>query len=243
VRTVTRRDEPELALLGYLVQKGRVAIDVGANNGIYTYPLLRLASKVIAVEPNPGYFEELRILFGPRIELIAAALSDVEGAADLHVPVGAALGESLGTIESGNPIAETNCRHIRVPLKTLDSLGMKNVGFIKIDVEGHEEKVIRGGEELMRRCRPILLVEVENRHRPDAVESMVAYMKELGYLGLFLTEGLLTPVSAFDPAVHQSQNDVEQLWAGKPPSKLYCNNFIFLPTGFVKPDLLVSDRR
>ena len=81
VRTVTRRDEPELALLGYLVQKGRVAIDVGANNGIYTYPLLRLASKVIAVEPNPGYFEELRILFGPRIELIAAALSDVEGAA------------------------------------------------------------------------------------------------------------------------------------------------------------------
>ena len=229
VRTMAGRDEPELALLKYLVPRDKIAIDVGANNGIYTYALLGITSKVVAVEPNPDYFRELQDLFGSRIDLLADALSDVEGSAELHIPVEAALGESLGTIDNGNPISETNCRHVSVPLKKLESLGLNNVGFIKIDVEGHEEKVIAGGEELIRRCRPILLVEAENRHHPNAVINTVARMERLGYLGLFLNQGLLTPVSAFDPAEHQSQTDIEELWAGRLPSKHYCNNSIFLP--------------
>jgi len=230
VRAMAGRDEPELALLKYLVPKDKVAIDIGANNGIYTYALLSIASKVVAVEPNPDYQKELRTQFGKRIDLIGAALSDAEGSAELHIPIGAALGESLATIENGNPIAKSNCRHVSVPLKKLDCLALDNVGFIKIDVEGHEEKVIRGGEELIRRCRPVFLVEVENRHRPNAVSSMCEYMKRLGYVGFFLNQGLLTSAADFDPAEHQSQRDVESLWHGRMPSKRYCNNFIFLPT-------------
>jgi FkbM family methyltransferase len=224
------RDEPELALLKYLVPRDKIAIDIGANNGIYTFVLLGIASKVVCVEPNPDYQKELQTQFGQRIDLIGAALSDVEGLAELHIPIGAALGESLATIENGNPIAESTCRHVIVPLKKLDCLALDNIGFIKIDVEGHEEKVIRGGEELIRRCRPVLLVEVEDRHRSNAVSGMCEYMKQLGYVGFFLNQGLLTSDSDFDPAEHQSQSDVERLWGGRMPSKRYCNNFVYLPT-------------
>jgi FkbM family methyltransferase len=230
VRTTTGHYEPELKLLKYLVQRDKIAIDVGANNGLYTDALLSITSKVVAVEPNPNYVKELRNLFGLRIDLVAAALSDVEGSAELHIPIGTAPAEGNASIEGENPITKTNCRHVNVPLKRLDSLGLNNVGFIKIDVEGHEEKVIVGGEELIRRCRPILLVEVENRHRPDAVRSMVTRMNGLGYSGFFLNEGVLTSISAFDPAEHQPQSVAEELFAGKRPSKRYINNFIFLPT-------------
>jgi FkbM family methyltransferase len=230
LRTIRGRDEPEVALLKYLVPKEKVAIDIGANDGIYAFALLGLTSKVVCVEPNPDYQRELRAQFGERIDLICAALSDAEGTAELHIPIGAALGESLATIDSDNPIARSNCRRVSVPLKKLDGLGLDNVGFIKIDVEGHEEKVIRGGEELIRKCRPIFLVEVENRHRVNAVSCICEHMKQLGYVGLFLNQGTLTSASDFDPAEHQSQSDVDRLWSGKMPSSKYCNNFVFLPT-------------
>jgi len=230
VRTIRGRNEPEVALLKYLVPSDKVAIDIGANDGAYTFALLCITTKVVCVEPNPDYLKELEAQFGGRIDLIRAALSDMEGTAELHIPVGAALDESLATIESNNPIAKSNCRQVSVPLKRLDGLGLDNVGFIKIDVEGHEEKVVRGGESLIRRCRPTFLIEVENRHRTNAVSSMCDYMRQLGYRGLFLNQGILTSASDFDAAEHQSQSDVERLWGGRMPSNRYCNNFVFLPT-------------
>ncbi len=231
VRATTAHYEPELKLLKYLVHKNKIAIDVGANDGLYTDALLGFTSRVIVVEPNPNYVKELQKLFGSRITLIAAALSDVEGSAELHIPIETAPSEGQATLERDNPITKTNCRRIRVPLKKLDSLGLDNVGFIKIDVEGHEEKVIAGGEELICRCHPILLVEVENRHRPDAVRSTVARMKGLGYAGFFLDDDVLMPVSTFNPSKHQPERAAIELLAGRVPSKPYCNNFIFLPTG------------
>ena len=55
---------------------------------------------------------------------------------------------------------------IRVPLRTLDSYNLSNIGFIKIDVEGHELDVLRGAEVTLRRDQPNLLIEIENRHAP-----------------------------------------------------------------------------
>jgi hypothetical protein len=60
---------------------------------------------------------------------------------------------------------------------------MPPVGFIKIDVEGHELSVIKGATALIRRDSPIILVELEDRHRPDAMRSFSSFLGGLGYGG------------------------------------------------------------
>ena len=56
----------------------------------------------------------------------------------------------------------------------------EHVSFIKIDVEGHEEKVLRGGEQLLKRSKPVIFFEAWN-HRPDIRDSLIKYITSLGY--------------------------------------------------------------
>ena len=76
---------------------------------------------------------------------------------------------------------------ILVPTYRLDSLSIDNVGFMKIDVEGHEESVIIGAEQTIRRCRPILLIEAENRHREGAVQKITRRLENWGTMASFST--------------------------------------------------------
>jgi hypothetical protein len=65
-----------------------------------------------------------------------------------------------------------------VPIRTLDSYEFDNVGLIKIDVEGFEEKVLRGGVKTIARCKPILYIEDD---RPELSGSLRKFITELGY--------------------------------------------------------------
>ena len=71
------------------------------------------------------------------------------------------------------------------------------MGFIKIDVEGHELAVLRGAERTLARCRPTLLLEAEDRHRAHAVETVRAFLAGLDYaLTPALSPGMWLAVSA-----------------------------------------------
>lgn len=238
LRRVTDRNEAEVALLRFLVPPHRCAVDVGANNGIYTHELLSITDRVVAVEPNPVYVDELRRLFGSRIRLIATALSDAEGTAELALPVIRGGRASLGTIEKQNPLNTADVQRVVVPMKKLDDLLLDDVGFIKIDVEGHEESVVAGGEALIRRCRPTLLIEAEDRHRPHAVKGLATRLDRLGYAGFFLDNGALKSITTFDPAIHQPESAAAELWKGNTVSVPYYNNFIFIPVR--EPDAAVK---
>ena len=65
---------------------------------------------------------------------------------------------NLSALQSGG-VVET----VKVPMRTLDSYQLSNVGFIKIDVEGHEEAVLHGSSETLRREMPNLMIEIEDR--------------------------------------------------------------------------------
>lgn len=67
---------------------------------------------------------------------------------------------------------------VTVPVATLDSFAIENVGLIKIDVEGFEEEVLKGGIETINRCRPVLYIEDD---RPQKSASLRQFLKELGY--------------------------------------------------------------
>lgn len=145
------------------------------------------------------------------------ALGASEGDVTLRIPRGQ---PGRSTIEAANALTDVRGKvdECRVALRTLDSFGLQDVSFVKIDVEGAEVGVLRGGTETLRRERPIVFVEAEERHQPGAVASVIEYFADLGYEGCFLHRGRMEDVGAFCPEVHQGS-----------ASAGYVRDFTFLP--------------
>ena len=181
---VRHGSEPELGGLAGIVPADRIAVDVGAADGVYTWCLARLAAACVAFEANPESADRIRRRV-PQATVHAVALSDQEGEILLRVPVVSGVPYAgWGTIEPENKLAALAHQSIEahsVPMRTLDSFALRNVGFIKIDVEGHELAVLRGGTETIRRWRPAVLIEVEDRHRDGALASVNAWFRQEGY--------------------------------------------------------------
>src|SRR2546423_15028224 len=218
--------DPETRRLGDWCRKDRISIDVGAHRGVYACYMLPHSAAVHAFEPLPSLQEQLQQYFGDRIQLYPVALSDRDGQADLRLPRGLS---SCATIDTHNPLDVADHRPIEtiaVVTRRLDSYRFKNVGFIKIDVEGHEEQVLRGALDTLRASRPTLLIESEERHNAGSLARVTALLAGLGYEGSFLDRGNIRPIADFDVARDQPQDSVGI--RGK--SGRYINNFVFKPT-------------
>ncbi len=187
--------EAEMALLDILCAAGRASIDVGAKTGMYSYRLLAHSAAVMAFEPNPDHARLLRAVFGGRIEIHETALSDKEGTAMLRLPAAKSgmLKAGRGTIEEANALAGMGgaAKSFQVATRRLDDYAIADVGFIKIDVEGHEMAVLAGAGETIARCRPRLLVEANDAHAPGAVDRLVAWAEAAGYEIFYLSGNAL----------------------------------------------------
>lgn len=178
-RTLRKRwGETELELLPRIVPTDKLAVDVGAARGLYTYFLSRIAPRVVAFEPIPVLAAFLRRAVAPNVTVIEKAVSDRAGTTDLHVPVV----RGHPTYNVGSLDAEHNdgpCIRHSVEVTTLDEESLDEVGFIKIDIEGHELNALRGAEDTIRRDRPTILVEVLDPS--DWESSALAYLDGMGY--------------------------------------------------------------
>jgi len=217
-----RKGEPELKILPQIVPKGRVAIDVGANKGVYTYHLSRLCPHVHSFEPNPKMHWILTRALPKNATAYTCALSDREGSAELIVPIYGKnftnAGASLSTLKK-----EGQHGAVTVQTRTLDSFNFTNVGFIKIDVEGFERTVLTGAAETIRRERPTILVEMEEDHTDEPIEASHAFMNQFDMDGFFLRDGQLLPLTAFNP------DKEHRNYTTKRPGHGFINNFIFRP--------------
>ena len=219
-RRELRRGEAELRILPFLVDPARQAVDAGANKGVYTYWLERLSCHVHAYEPNPKMFKVLSGGVGSRATVHHAALSDQAGEFALRIPKTAKgrysnQGASLNHTKVGDSYGE-----VMVQTRRLDGENFTDVGFIKIDVEGHEMAVLDGAKDTIRRCRPTLLIEMEQQHTKRPIEEDLKRVTDLGYRMLFLHRGVLNAAERFDAKVHHTD-------AASPQD--YVFNFIFVP--------------
>jgi FkbM family methyltransferase len=194
-----------------------VSLDIGANRGVYSYLMRPHSQSVIAFEPNPFYANLVRRALKD-VKLIEAAISDHEGTSVLRVPLSEPIA-GMGTIEAENTLEQVPVQNITIPLLTLDSLNLSKIGFIKIDVEGHELAALRGAAATIENDLPNFLIEAEERHRKGAVASVCMFLSQYGYDGLFHFDGKLIPIEVFDASIHQ---DISA--TGRP----YVNNFIFI---------------
>jgi FkbM family methyltransferase len=153
-----------------LLRPGMSVLDIGAHHGYYALLASRLVGptgRVFAFEPSPREQKALRLnLILNRCKNVfvqALALSDAETQADLYVVNGALTGfNSLKPPGVSSPIIQ-----VKVNVKRLDDwLQQASVGrvdFIKLDVEGGELAVLKGGVHFLeQRPRPVILVEMED---------------------------------------------------------------------------------
>ena len=208
-------------VLSDLVPSGRPVVDAGANVGLYAYWLSKNASVVHAFEPHPRVFAQLQAAAGPKIHTYNVALSDEPGTALLHVPP-AGLGEAslIPHAERGQEIEV-----VPVELRTLDSYRLSDVGFLKVDVEGHEEPLLRGARETIIASRPVVFMEIEERHAAGSVDRITEWMQaEANYTDVsFMCNGAFYPLAEFDLNKHQLR------YVETPSSPNYVSNFLFLP--------------
>jgi FkbM family methyltransferase len=221
-----RYTEPEFALLPTLCRKNAMSIDIGANIGLYSYFLPRYSGTVAAFEPLPQMQKRLtKLLKRYPVAVYAVALSDRQGECEIRFPRG---NPAWATIDANNTLAlagRTEFKSHKVLMRRLDDYQFQDVGFIKIDVEGHEELVLLGGSETITRSRPNLLIEIEERHKEGAIDRVTTLLTSLGYRGYFWDADQLNPMEHFDLRRDQPIQNVGL--SGK--RGRYINNFIFLP--------------
>ena len=203
--------EPELCLIPKLVRRDQVAVDVGAARGSYSYYFSRFARACHAFEPNPDSVERLKRRL-PSVHVHNVALSASPGTAILRIPtVAGQILAGWASIHEANhfkALPAHSVTSVRVETVSLDEFGVRNVGFIKIDVEGHELEVLKGAKNTIIRDNPIVQVEAEERHRPDAVSSVFEFLQPLGYSAYCIQGRSLTPLirKRFDPGKSLARN-------------------------------------
>jgi FkbM family methyltransferase len=186
--------EPEvMATVRSRLRQGQAAIDVGAHVGAVTLRMARSVAggPVVACEPNPDLASRLRRNLElnqlTNVSVREVAVGARRGTATLHVPsdsrhVG---GSSLA---SGAETHHHAVRPLQVPVVTLDDLvaevGLRDVGLVKIDVEGYEADVLAGAETLLRRDRPALLFEYTEpwwMANGTSLAEVIRSLTEIGY--------------------------------------------------------------
>lgn len=228
-RHFLKNGEIELRLVRTLCHRHRDAIDVGANEGAYLHFMIGHARRVLAYEPVPWLAAALRQDFGYRVIVKDIALSRETGTAVLRMPMveGTAITglASLATAPGGR------CCEMSVSTGPLDANYNGDAGFMKIDVEGHEEAVLDGAERTIRRCRPRILVEMEERFAPGVVTRGRERFRRMDYRGFFIHDRQIKPIERFDPATLQRPEDIATFTGAMPRSACagYVNNFLFLP--------------
>jgi FkbM family methyltransferase len=193
-----RRFEPELARVVASCPTHGTAIDVGGWYGPWTYWLSKRVSSVVTFEPNPKVADVLERTVAANVRVIRAAASAADGSASLALPAGGRGTEGRASLE-GLPDSTSA---VTVTTVRVDDLDVNDVVFVKVDVEGHEREALSGAEKLVDKWKPLLVVEIEERH--GGIAPTVDLLAGWGYQGRVLVDDRWVSLDEFDLAAHQA---------------------------------------
>lgn len=194
--------DPEVAFLDRMLEKGDVAVDVGANGADWTYYMYRHVGHnghIFAFEADPYYALStaitIRLLRLKNVKFFSFGLSDQTQ--ELFLRIRNSSGERLsgrGFIDKNADPSEEGV--VRVELRTLDSLveqhpKLLKTALIKCDVEGYELFVLRGGQEIIDKARPIAIIEVGSNLRGYEPQDLYNFFRHRDYLAFAVTKSNL----------------------------------------------------
>lgn len=184
-------------------KKHQVLFDIGANIGVHTVQWLNLSSSlkmVYAFEPSQTtkVILEKNIIehnLNERVTSVSIALADFNGEASFFE---AADNAYSALKDTGRKLIKTT---YTVPVQTIDTFitqqQVSKVDFIKIDVEGAEEQVIKGGIETLKKFKPDLFIEIyKGVNSNNNPEHTVQMLLDIGYKAYVLNKGVPVPFVA-----------------------------------------------
>jgi FkbM family methyltransferase len=199
------KHEPETPYLADLLSGAPICLHVGASDGRHSYVMTQVAPKarIFAFEPSAFAFEVLKVAIrlhgiADRVTPIHAAVGDEPGEMLLVTPkktsgrMGRAYAFVAETVPNGAARPDLEDRGMEVqptPVVTLDGYcarhGIERVDFIRMDIEGAEQKALAGAAEILDRDRPHVLLEI---HPPmlqarfgGSGEAVVELFRQRGY--------------------------------------------------------------
>lgn len=193
--------EDEIKFLRHLLKPGQKVIDIGANYGVYTLSMARAVGaggQVWCFEPASSTADWLAKGIAANdfrhVTLDRRALSSAPGTAHLTLNDNAELNE---LVRGGAATGRTE----EVALTTLDAClaqyGWQDIDVLKIDAEGEEANILKGGQAFFASLSP--LVEFEVKAGQELHLDLVRQFADLGYRSYRLVPGLQL-LAPFDPA-------------------------------------------
>ena len=149
------------------VKRWRGCIDAGANVGMWTRNLMQDFETVHCFEPNPLFIECWRknIPANKNAILHEVGLGETESTANFAQPLDQKLQREPGSIK----------------IRTLDSYELDNIDFIKIDVDGYEDLLLKGAEETLANNDPVINIEMKRSKRPEVCKVSGKILRKLGF--------------------------------------------------------------
>jgi FkbM family methyltransferase len=196
----TRWFEKEIDFIYRLAEPGMLALDIGANIGVYSLPLAKLIGPhgtLIAYEPseeNRQHLLRAQTLNRVRnIEISHFGLSNFCGKGLLQLKESGELHQMVGAQNDSTP-TET------IQVSTLDAEAKKHqwpqVDFIKLDAEGQESAILEGATDFLDRYSPLVMFEI--KHGSAFNLGLMGAFRALGF-GIYRLLGdasLLVPIAA-----------------------------------------------
>lgn len=208
----------ELFVLGAFLPTGATMVDIGAAGGVHALLGARHVGpegRVIAIEARTGSAAILRrwraVLGLDNVTVLSTALGAAPGSLELRTPV---VATRTHTDQGAMPatdgwLSRLPSRVRTVGMTTLDLVvaaqDLERIDLVKIDVEGAEPDVLAGGVESFERFRPVVVIEIEERHlrrNGHSTDKVWTWFTEHGYTGHVLGDGGLVAVDAAGPDEH-----------------------------------------
>jgi FkbM family methyltransferase len=213
-------EKSETQLITQHLSEDAVFFDIGANIGYFTVAVGCSFNniKIICCEPGPSTFQFTRLnvqrnRLTDKVELIQAAIADKAGETYMS--------SSLGNLNYMQKHKSENA--VKVPCLTVDQIvseqSLSRVDFIKCDVEGAELLMLKGAQETIKRFKPFLLLEIENR-----------WTTRFGYEPKAIFE-ILQPNYEYYPVTPEGVISSANMPLEECIDRMKCNNFFFVEKG------------
>lgn len=162
----------------------KCAMDIGAAVGMYTTFWAQKAARVHSFEAVPAVYKQLEKVKErfDNVSTYRLAVGEEVGFTTFYVDDKRLSNSGFSDLVGGQPI--------EVPVTTIDAQNLTDVGFIKVDVEGHELAVLKGGRVTIERDRPVCMVEVYPKFNQGPVSETFDWFYDRDYEAFYNIRGV-----------------------------------------------------
>mgnify|MGYP001561775123 CR=1 FL=1 len=203
--------EPEMQVIPRILKNPQVIIDIGANYGTYSFFLSKLypEAKIFSFEPATSSYSILkRIINHFRLRNVFAikkGLGEKEEIKEIIMPKHYTI---IAYVADKNTKKNKEDSSEKIEITTLDSFiqrnKIKSIDFIKCDIEGFELNAFKGAQKTLRKFKPIIFVEIEQRHTEKYnldSQHILNFLKKLGYRSYSVSGNIIERIDKIIPEI------------------------------------------